>query len=96
MLKNRIISFVPNSLTDPVLVYPLLSVGDMLTQVEYDAAGAPLYIGRALAGSLTSEERWQIVKCTYDAAGNLTARQFAGGDNDYSAIWDDRATYTYA
>jgi hypothetical protein len=72
------------------------SRADLQPIIEYNAAGDPLYIGFARPGALTSAAEWQIAKCTYDAGGNMTAKQFAGGVNDYNKVWDDRAGYTYA
>jgi len=56
----------------------------------------PVYIGRARPGALVSAAEWQIRKITYDANYNVTAIQFAAGVNDYTKVWNDRATYTYA
>lgn len=68
---------------------------DMQTLVAYSGS-YPEYIGRARPGALPAAAEWQIRKVTYDTNFNVTAIQFAGGVNDYSKVWDDRATYSYA
>lgn len=68
---------------------------DLTMKVEY-AAGKPLYVGYAAPGTATSASAWQIRKEAYDISGNITDRQFAGGVNDYTKVWDDRASYSYS
>lgn len=72
------------------------SHGDMQTNVEYNAALDPEYIGRARAGALVAAPEWQIKKITYDANRNPTAVKFASGTNDYQRVWDDRISYSYS
>ncbi len=69
--------------------------GDMQLLVEY-TGNYPLYIGRARPGAATSAAEWQVCKITYDANYNVTAITWAGGTNDYSNVWDDRATASYS
>lgn len=78
------------------IAYPY-SHGDLQMAVEYNAAGDPLYVGRARTGALSSAAEWQIKKITYDADRNPTAVQFASGTNNYDKIWNNRSTgYTYS
>jgi len=51
------------------------------------------YIGRAKLGTLTSEAQWQIQKMA--VAGNVTSIKWAGGDDDFNQIWDNRTSLTY-
>lgn len=76
--------------------YPF-SQADLNLRVAYTAAALPEYIGRCQPNPnmSTASPVWQIVKCTYDADGNLTATAFAGGTNDYNKVWDNRTAYTY-
>ncbi|OPY13029.1 MAG: hypothetical protein A4E69_01868 [Syntrophus sp. PtaB.Bin138] len=84
MLDNRTIKFP-------------FSEDSMQTLVAYDASNRPQYIGLAHPGVATSAAQWQIRKITYDAVtGNPTSVQFAGGANDYSSVWDDRAALSYS
>lgn len=69
---------------------------DMQMLVAYNAAGDPQYVGRARPSAATSAAEWQITEIGYDASRNVTSLKFAGGTNEYSKVWDDRATYTYA
>ena len=65
-----------------------------------DANGNPTYLGRAKAGTLTSVEKWQIRKITYDAAQGITAVEWPqdGGlaSADFIFEWDEVLTYTYS
>lgn len=70
---------------------------DMQTKIAYDASNRPQYVGKAPAGVATTVAQWQIRKITYDAVtGNPTDIKFAGGANDYSNIWDNRAALSYS
>lgn len=70
---------------------------DLQRKIAYDVNGRPEYLGRARAGALATAPEWQIQKLTYDpTTGLCTAIQFANGLNDYNAVWNDRATYSYA
>ncbi len=69
-------------------------------QIDPDAS-APVYVGWALPGSLTSAPVWRICKLTYSGA-NITAVLWSvhpnggtRGDALYTKVWDDRATLTY-
>ena len=68
---------------------------DYQMRIDYDGGANPVYIGRAIPGSTTDQDKWQIRKLTYDG-DNVTAVQFAGGHNTFGMAWDDRATYTYS
>ena len=66
------------------------------SKFTYNATGNLVeYIGTALPGTATTEARWQIQKCVYNANGNLTDMQFANNSNEFIFIWDNRETYTY-
>lgn len=72
------------------------TVAGYITACDPDASGNPLYLGRALIGSVSSQAVWQIRKLTYTGGGFLTSILFANGSLAYTAIWDDRATLTYS
>jgi hypothetical protein len=65
-----------------------------------DAAGNPIYLGRAKCGVSTSESKWQIRKITYDAAQGITAVEWAEdsglASTDFIFSWDLVLTYTYS
>lgn len=65
-------------------------------QLEYDVNGNLIYLGKASAGSLTSEAVWSIKKFTYDVNNALELTEWAEGDSSSVYIWDDRLTYTYS
>ena len=64
------------------------------TKIEW-AAGLPIYIGKARAGTLTSESFWQIMKLTWDG-NDCTDVQFADSVTTFTKEYDERASYTYA
>lgn len=68
----------------------------MIINVEYNTDSLPLYTGYAAPGTATSSPRWMIVTFSYDISGNMLAKKFARGKADFTAIWDNRATYTYS
>jgi len=73
---------------------------EVAVQAINDANGNPTYLGRAKAGTSTSDDKWQIRKITYDANQGVTAVEWAqsGGlaSADFIFIWDDVLTYTYS
>ena len=71
------------------------SDSDLSFRADYVGGSDPIYIGRAIPGSLTNEAKWQIQKITYDVNGNPTSGLYAGDENDYDNIWDNRATLSY-
>jgi hypothetical protein len=79
-----------------MLATPLSSTREELTErIAYDASNRPEYIGYAAPGTAANERGWQIQKITYGVAGPTLAA-FAGSDNGFVHVWDDRAAYVYA
>ena len=64
--------------------------------IDYVSGTNPIYIGSAVPGTATSDNKWQIKKLTFDGNNNPTAIQFAGGSPSYTNIWDNRASLTYS
>jgi hypothetical protein len=62
-------------------------------RIQYSGSN-PLYIGKAIPGTLISEAAWQIQRTTYSGA-NLTVREWAD-DGLFSQIWADRAGLSYS
>ena len=54
-----------------------------------------IYQGKAKIGSLTSQAVWQIKKLIY-SGDNLTAIQWANGNDSFNNIWDNRNLITYS
>lgn len=69
-------------------------------QAINDVNGNPTYLGRAKAGTLVGEEKWQIRKITYDAAQGVTAIEWPQDSGlasaDFKFSWSDVLTYTFS
>lgn len=63
---------------------------------EYNASNQVVYKGDAGPGTAKSYAGWRISKFTYDANGNVTDIQWAGGTNTFSQIWNNRAVLVYS
>lgn len=63
----------------------------------YDAAGNMAYKAWAYAANdpSTSDAVWSIVRCTYNASNQLTARQWADGNSYFDNVLDNYASLTY-
>jgi len=81
-------------LNNQMLDLPLAHL-DMQQLFEYTGTSLT-YHGVAKPGTATSAAGWQIKKYTYDGNGNILTLKFAAGTNDYVAVWDNRASYTYS
>lgn len=64
-------------------------------EYAYDSSGNLEYIGKAGAGTPTSDANWQIKKLTY-TSGNLTAILLADGNENFDNVWDQRSSYSYS
>ncbi|MDE2015951.1 MAG: hypothetical protein KGJ89_04995 [Patescibacteria group bacterium] len=62
---------------------------------DYDGSGNLIYLGRAGIGSLTGNPVWQIKKLNYSGS-NMTSIQWAGGNESFTNIWDNRASLSYS
>lgn len=61
-----------------------------------DPASATItYSGKAPSGTLTSTAGWQISRLTFDASKNLIEQKWAGGNGNFTNIWDNRAALVY-
>ena len=62
------------------------AISDYEERYEFDAEGNPLYVGKALDGTLTSATGWTVYKFTF--VGGLPSRKQVRSD----VAWDDRGT----
>lgn len=65
-----------------------------------DSKGNPLYIGKALVGTLESEPKWQLRKMTYDSNQGIIKVSWpvnAEGEasSDFEFIWTNVENYQY-
>ena len=66
---------------------------------QNNATGQPVYEGWAAPGTAVTSAGWIIRKYTYDGNGAVTDIQYAdagnGNADNFSLIWNSRASYTY-
>lgn len=65
-------------------------------RAEYDNSGNLTYFGQAAPGTTTSTAGWQILKCTYNSAGDITTALWADGNTAFDNVWDQRASLSYS
>ena len=58
-----------------------------------DSSGNPIFLGRALIGTLVSDDKWQIRKLQYDSNSSVTSVTWPQNDEsnasaDYEFIWN--------
>lgn len=63
-------------------------------RLAYDGSDNLEYVGFAAIGSATSSSVWQIFKLTY-SSGNLVSITWAGSNEKYDNVWDNRTSLTY-
>lgn len=86
-----------NTSTEAKRVQLVDPFGGILTDGNYtqridEASATVTYIGKAQIGSSTSESVWQIKKL--DSTSGLVIT-WAGGTDEFTNEWDERAGYTY-
>lgn len=93
---NRPFKFGPNDRRE-FIVYN----SEQALQAQNDANGNPIYLGRARAGTPTSEAKWQIQFITWDANQSVTSVEWpqnalGNASTEYEFEWDERASYTFS
>lgn len=63
-------------------------------RIAYTGAN-PIYVGRAAIGTASNAAAWQIQKITYDG-DNPTVIEWAGGNETFTQVWDNRASLSYS
>lgn len=81
---------IKNGTITPVELLP------RILRLDYVGGTYPIYLGRAEAGSATSDNVWQIRKLVYDGNNNVVSMLLAGGTRNYKSVWDDRASLSYS
>lgn len=79
----------------------IVQEGEVAIRAQNDGDGNVLYLGRAKAGTATSEDKWQISFHAWDANDSLTSRTWAqnsegNASTNYEFVWDDRVGLTYS
>ena len=74
---------------------------EVALRAENDANGNPIYIGRAKAGTLNGEVKWQIQFLEWDANNSITSVTWAENSDgiastNYEFEWDERASYNFS
>jgi hypothetical protein len=63
--------------------------------IRTDETGIYDYVGKATAGSLPSQAKWQIYRINETVTDYLTI-QWADGTANFDKIWNNRASYSYS
>jgi len=77
-----------SQLANTVLHYTVLT--------DYNDNNLPLYIGRAIPGSATTDSVWEIKKVIYDELLNPIEVAYTDGNASFSNRWTDRTTLNYS
>lgn len=76
---------------------PILIIDGAYTQkIFFDASDNEEYICLAKPGSATSAAVWQIRKLAYSATGKVNSITWAGGNDLFDKVADDRASLSYS
>lgn len=67
--------------------YFYVASGNGVGQVEYGC--------EAQMNTATSAARWRVRRYTYDSSHRLTAVEWAGGNDAYDQVCDDRVSLAY-
>ena len=68
-----------------------VSAGDGVGQIEYICRAFP----GTTASSSTANAVWQVVRFTYDSSNRISTIAFAGDDDGFNQVCDNRATLDY-
>ena len=79
-----------------VKLYNQPEVPDFRTRIAYTSGGLQEYVGKAVPHAEENEDKWQIIKMTYDSNNRMTQVDFANGTDKFDKKWSDRATYSYS
>jgi hypothetical protein len=73
----------------------ILKEGNDNYKIIIDGADtATIYIGKAVVGTETSDDHWQIRKIT--TVGTVKTIAWANGDDEFDQVWDNRASLNYS
>ena len=67
--------------------YFYVASGNGINQIEYQAWAVP--------NAATSASVWRIRRFTYDSSNRISAIEYAGGDDAFNQVLDNRATLNY-
>ncbi len=76
---------------------PYLHLDAGYTQsIDYDASGNAIYQGWAVPRTADKAGAvWRICRLTVDGSGRTTDIQWAGGDEKFVNVWNDRVSLSY-
>jgi hypothetical protein len=91
-------SFTPNYFIQAQALLSVLQLSDLQTiQLENNANGNPIYVGKALdPTALTTDPSWSLIKLTYDSNNFLIHVGIPTTGAGYKYAWASRASYTYS
>lgn len=67
--------------------------GGYISEIDEPSA-TTTYIGKAKAGTMTSDASWQIQRIY--VLGSVTSIRYADGNLKFDNIWDNRASLSYS
>ena len=70
----------------------MINIANYITKID-DASSTVTYFGKAVRGSSTSSAVWQIYRIS--VGGTVTSFEWADGDDSFTKVWDNRASYSY-
>ena len=70
----------------------IVQESEVALRVINDTSGNPIFIGRAIQGTLEAQDRWQIRKVTYDSNDSVTSvtwpqDSLSNASTDYEFTW---------
>jgi hypothetical protein len=74
------------SATDPI---------EYVILVDDVTSSGIIYVGRAVPGTLSSQPLWQIKKIDTTGSPVTAAITYAGGNNSFTNIWNNRTGLSY-
>lgn len=98
-IKMKRISIISILILIVFLLSPYINAqqGEWYTIITYDGLNRIQYVGKAVPGSATADELWQIMLVTYEGVTTrISTTTYANGDATHKWIWDNRAAYPYS
>lgn len=63
---------------------------------DYDGSGNLIYMGWAVPGTATYENRWRLMAQFFNTSNKLTSVLWPNNSTGFAFSWDSRSTYRYS